>query len=435
MTPTPIPTPIPTTSPRPTRAASLPFAPPLTLSVAALVASLAAAAPAARPVDPPASPPTTPAAPPAAEPAKPAGDGETGETLRRFFTSVTGVLGDALDRMDRDTTLPESSWNPLQETKQSNTERINALLDECAETLTDGKITDVRKRLRTLEAEKKALDETVRVGFERQASARPSSERDWYELFGKSKEDWEAAILKARRRQGEIDNEINTLHREFASRVAQLGLELGPNGHEALLATVSGDRFTDMVVAFDNVRLVTEQLRHITERMNESPETAKRYYGMYVLLVRVMDRVQDAFVERIEQEDLPKVAAFGTEAAATEKQAKSLLPGSDQPTRQTLEKNIAACKLAQDAVANYAAYLKAQVERVRELNRTVEKRLKVAENTYRTMTVSVGIAELIRQGELDLQAVMSMELPALRGFDNSALREQYQRMNERLRGQ
>ena len=49
------------------------------------------------------------------------------------------------------------------------------------------------------------------------------------------------------------------------------------------------------------------------------------------------------------------------------------------------------------------------------------------------MTVSVGISELIRQGELDLQAVMSMELPALRGFDNSALREQYLRLNERMR--
>jgi hypothetical protein len=363
------------------------------------------------------------------------GSGENAETLRRFFSSVTSVLGDALDRMDRDPKLPESSWNPLQETKASNTDRINELLDECADTLTDGKITDVRKRLRTLEAEKLKLDETMRVGFERQASARPSSERDWYEVFGKSKEDWEAAILKARQRQGEIDNEIANLRRDFASRIAQLGLELGPGGHEALLATVSGDRFTDMVVAFDNVRLITEQLRHITERMNESPETAKRYYGMYVLLVRIMDRVQDSFVEHIEKEAMPKVAEFGNEAAATEKQAKSLLSGSDQATRQTLEKNIAACKLAQDAVANYGTYLKAQSDRVRELNRTVEKRLKVAENTYRTMTVSVGISELIRQGELDLQAVMSMELPVLRGFDNTALREQYQRLNERMRSE
>jgi hypothetical protein len=381
-------------------------------------------------------PPAAPDAPPPAE-ASPAGaetqKSEESETVRRFFSSVTSVLGDALDRLDRDPKLPESSWNPLQETKRSNTDRINELLDECAETLTDGKITDVRKRLRALESERRALDETMRTGLERQAAARPSSERDWYEVFGKSKEDWEAAIEKIRARQAAIDAESEGLRGEFASRVAQLGLELGPNGHEALLATVSGDRFTDMVVAFDNVRLVTEQLRHITERMNESPDTAKRYYGMYVLLVRITDRVQDAFVEHIEQEALPKVAEFGAEAAATEKQAKSLLAGSDQATKQTLEKNIAACKLAQDAVSNYGGYLKAQADRVRELNRTVEKRLKVAENTYRTMTVSVGIAELIRQGELDLQAVMSMELPVLRGFDNSALREQYQRLNERLR--
>jgi len=51
------------------------------------------------------------------------------------------------------------------------------------------------------------------------------------------------------------------------------------------------------------------------------------------------------------------------------------------------------------------------------------------------MTVSVGVAELIRQGEVDLRAVTSMDLPALRGFDNVALREQYERLNERLRAQ
>jgi hypothetical protein len=48
--------------------------------------------------------------------------------------------------------------------------------------------------------------------------------------------------------------------------------------------------------------------------------------------------------------------------------------------------------------------------------------------------VSVGIAELIKQGQLDLQAVLAMELPALKGFDNSALREQYEQLNARLRG-
>jgi hypothetical protein len=401
----------------------------------ALVTLIALAATTAAPGTPPPPTPTPPVeAPnqaPNQAPAGAAADAQNAQ-VRRFFAPLTSVLSDALERLDRDRELPESAWNPLTETKRSNNDRINELLDECAEILTDGSVTDVRKRLRELDAERTALDAELRVALERQASARPKSERDWYEVFGRSREDWESAIAKAQERRDAIDTEIADLRRAFASHVAELGLELGPGGHDALLTTVAGDRFTDMVVAFDNVRLVTEQLRRITERMSESPETARRYYGMYVLLVRIMDRVQDAFVEHVETVAMPKVAAFGAEAQETERQAKSLLKGSDEATRQLLEKNIAACKLAQDAVANYTTYLKAQVDRVRELNRTVERRLKVAENTYRTMTVSVGIAELIREGELDLEAVMSMDLPALRGFENEALREQYRLLNERL---
>src|SRR5262249_4898740 len=83
-------------------------------------------------------------------------------------------------------------------------------------------------------------------------------------------------------------------------------------------------------------------------------------------------------------------------------------------------KNILACKLATEATANYRAYLLAQAAKVKDANKAVETKLKVAENTYRTMTLSVGVAELIRQGQLDLQAVMSMDLPQLRGFDNAA---------------
>lgn len=356
------------------------------------------------------------------------------ESLRRFFSELTSALSDALERFDRGKDLPDSSWNPFDETKKSNNERINALLDECAALLEEGSATDVRKRIRSLEAERTALETTIREGFEKQAAAKPKSEREWYEVFGKSKEEWDESIRKARTRQNEIDGEIGTLRASFASQLRRIGLELGDDGASALLATVAGDSFVDMAQAFDNVRLVTEQLRRITERMKESPETARRYYGMYVLLVRIMDRVQDAFVQRIEKVALPAVDSYGTEANETKRQAEALRKGADAQGKAVLDKNVAACDLAIEAVANYRAYLQAQANRVKELNRGVEGRLKVAENTYRTMNLSVGVAELIRQGEVDLQAVMSMELPALRGFDNAALREQYERLNQRLGG-
>lgn len=392
-------------------------------------ASLAAAAPTAQQA--PAGAQETPATTKdAAEPL--AVDPAVDAQLRRFFSSLTGVLSDAIERLDREPTLPKGSWNPFEETLASNADRLNALLDESANLLAEGEATDIRAKLRALDAEKRALDEEIRVGFEKQTAAKPASEREWYQLFGRSKEDWEARIAEAKARRDAIGGEERELRRAFAERMAALGLELGPNGHETLLATVAGDRFVDMVVAFDNVRLVTEQLRRITERMQESPETARRYYGMYVLLVRIMDRVQDAFVEHIESTAIPTVARFGEEAKRTETDARELLRSADAATRELLERNIAACRLAQDAVGNYTAYLEAQAKRVRLLNKAVEQRMKVADNTYRTMSLSTGIAELIRQGQTDLQAVLSMELPELRGFDNAALREQYELLNAQL---
>ncbi|MDZ4829052.1 MAG: hypothetical protein SGJ09_02495 [Phycisphaerae bacterium] len=370
---------------------------------------------------------------PAADPAAIAPEDD--HALRRFFAPLTSTLSDALERFDRTDALPDSSWNPFEETKKKNAARINALLDECAGLLAEGEATNVRQQIRVLEAERSALESTIRDGFEKHTAAKLKSEREWYELVGKTKEEWDESIKVARTRQAEIDSEIAALRAAFGSQMRRLGLELGDDGANALLATVSGDRFVDMAQAFDNVRLVTEQLRRITERMKESPDTAKRYYGMYVLLVRVMDRVQDDFVAQIETSAIPTIDRYGKDAGDTARQAQTLLKTADAQSRLVLEKNIAACQLASEATTNYRTYLLAQAARVKELNRIVEDRLRVAENTYRTMTVSVGVAELIRQGEVDLRAVTSMDLPALRGFDNVALREQYERLNERLRAQ
>lgn len=355
------------------------------------------------------------------------------ESLRRFFGRLTAVLDDALDRLDRDAALPAGSWNPFEETKASNEARLNALLDECAALLAQGDAVDIRARIRALEAERRTLDETIRIALERQTTAQPRSERSWYRVFGSTREDFAAAAEKAEARQAAIDGELATLRVDFAANLRRLGLELGTDGGDALLASVAGDRFVDMAAAFDNVRIVTEELRRIAERMPASPDAAKRYYGMYVLLVRVMDRIQDAFVQHVDATALPRITGFADEAERTEREARTLLRTATESDRPLVERNIAACRLAIQAASNYAAYLAAQRDRIRELNRGVEERLKVAENTYRTMAVSVGLAELMRQGELDVMAVLSLELPDLRGFDDAALREQYERLTERLR--
>lgn len=365
-------------------------------------------------------------------PPAPTVDTHDAETLRRAFGRLSGVLNDALDRADRQPNLPARSWNPFEETKSSNEARLNALLDECAALLSEGPAQNVRARIRALEAERRSIAESMRSALEKQTAAQPRAERDWYRVLGSSKEDWEAALERMRERQQAIDEEIAALKLDFAVSLRRLGLEVGVDGGDGLLAGVAGDRFVDMASAFDNVRLVTEELRRIAERLQNAPDATKRYYGMYVLLVRVMDRAQDGFVEHVDQTVLPRLRAYADEAKRTEEQARKLLRSAAEGDRPVLEQNIEACRLAVQAAANYTSYLLARRDRVKEHNRTVEARLQVAENTYRTMAVSVGLAELIRQGEIDLFAVLGMDLPPLKGFDDAALREQYQRLNERL---
>ena len=67
------------------------------------------------------------------------------------------------------------------------------------------------------------------------------------------------------------------------------------------LSSVSGDDIVTMAVVFDNIKHVTTQLQELTEQSGEALDVSKRYYGMYVVMIHVMDRIQKSFVRDINE--------------------------------------------------------------------------------------------------------------------------------------
>lgn len=353
------------------------------------------------------------------------------ERAAEIFGEVMEPLTEASEAYDRHEGLDESSWFGTDQ--EDNMELINEILDQAMGVLGVGEIAETRQRLRTLEEETIELEADLLELREERVSAPLAEDLSKLEkTFKTSREDIDIAIGEAEVGIVEREAEMRDLEITFVEHMQDIGVELDLESARSLLSTVTGDDFVQMCVVFDNVRGVTLQLQELTEQSGESLDAAKRYYGSYVVLIRLMDRIQKDFVQRTREEMVPRLAELAEEAELLIKDAKrNLKKGGDETIGA---QNIASNQLTIDATGYYVEYLKAQADEIETLNAELAVDLRDAINTYQTVSLSSEVATLMRESSRNFAALTKLQLPDLRGFDNAELRAEFERLTERVGG-
>jgi hypothetical protein len=181
---------------------------------------------------------------------------------------------------------------------------------------------------------------------------------------------------------------------------------------------------------FHNVRLVTVRLQQLTEEAGESLDVAKRYYGSYVVLVRILDHVQKDFVERVRTDQVPRLDAFAQKAEANIETARDNAANGGDP--RIAEQNIRSNELTREACKAYARYLLEQAAAVEAQNEALQPRLRDALNTFETVQLSSQVAETIRDARRNFAALLELDVPELRGFENVELQREFERLTDQL---
>jgi hypothetical protein len=69
-----------------------------------------------------------------------------------------------------------------------------------------------------------------------------------------------------------------------------------------------------MAATITNIASLTAQLERLVEDSREIPSHTRRYYGIYVLLVYAIDRIQVHFIKEIDETYVPKLRNFEEQA-------------------------------------------------------------------------------------------------------------------------
>lgn len=355
------------------------------------------------------------------------------ERAGTLFGNLVGLLGDALALVDRHDDLPAKRF--FGQDQRSNRREIEELLDQAVDMLNVSPVQNDRVHIRELQGQVKSSQNDI-AEYRRQKVSAPR-EKD-LRLLGKinplkkTKEYYDELIEEEEEKVEEYREEINTTKKSFAEGLRHMGLSVTDEAADSLLTSIAGDDFVEMAVVFDNLKAITVLLQELTEDSGEVLDVARRYYGMYLVLIDTLDHVQDEFVMTIEDAYVPKLEDLMEVAQVNIDEAMGLLAADDR-NGDVLQGNIDSNKLTIRAAQLYILYLEQQIEMIEQENEKVENNLAVARNTYKTVEVSSRVAALLGDGKKQFGALMRLEMPVLREFENRALEQEFQRLTEEMR--
>ncbi len=342
----------------------------------------------------------------------------------RVWDQVLPKLEDTLALQERQAELPERAW--LGADQQSNQEAINDLLDEAVDILSTSSLEGYRGRIRRLKTEIAEARQDIADYRQRRVSAPAES------YVKKTVEDYDRAIAKRETDIKRYEEELTTIKGDFAAELRRLGLELSDGQLEFLLSTVVGDNLIDLGIVFDNVKAITAQLEQLVEQSGEDLQNARRYYGLYVIVLKSLKHMHLQVEQAIADQYIPQIDAIIDRARTLSTETRTLQARSPDD-RDLLAANLEAQQLTIEAGGVYRQYLTEQAQQVMKTRKDLEKDIATAWNTYETVRVSGELVGLLRASRRLLEGLLDRQVPPLRPFQNLEMKREFDMLTAQLR--
>jgi hypothetical protein len=351
------------------------------------------------------------------------------ERRRLDFAGLWDAL---LPRLDRALGLHDRGWRaPLRAVMRRPVPAptpgaLDDLLDQAAGLLAGGGGLGHRERVRELERTTRWYRTRLADCRQRRVSAPARSL--WRRTA--SGYDAEARALERRIHQGE--QALAEAREGFARELRGLGLTLDGPALDVLLTTVVGEDLVGMALAFDNVRRITDQLEHLVNQTHEDLDAARRYYGMYSLLLRALDRLHGRLLEDLDGRYLRAIEAIVERTLALMRETRALKRRLGEHGA-TLAANLEAQQLTLRAATAYRAYLLEQRRQLVAARERLARDVAVAANTYETVKVSGELAGMMASARRLLDTLRHVQVQPPRAFENLAMRREVERLTLRLK--
>lgn len=353
------------------------------------------------------------------------------EEVQKFFEQAHEALDDALNLFDDAETRPEEGdlnfFDFLSRTKESQTRKVESYLDVAGEALGISSISNRRQLILDLRESISGNQRNIST-FKRKRISAPAST---FNPLGVTKSGYDKKIEVAKDAIVQAQNSIEVEKENFIKDLNRIGMDLDSESIDNLLESITGDEFVRVSIIFDNAKSFAAELERLTNETGEDLEAAKKYYGVYLMLLKTVSRLQEQFVESVDNEYYPKLDEFAAKARKNIKEAKRAIAAGGDET--VLRNNITSNQLTYDAAIFYKEGLAHQKHQMMMANLECKKNILTAANTYKTVALSKDVAALMAVSRRAFDAISGLSVPDLRPFKNEKMKDAYSQLTRELR--
>ncbi len=344
------------------------------------------------------------------------------ESCRAYVADKWGklckVAGKASDLRDELPSLPASAW--FSRDRKDQAEDIADLLDEARDLLLSASAKDILKQIHRLDGKIRDLGADL-AEANRERVLNPGKR----EKYTKQIEDLTARRDALRREQA-------VLKRKVLDELRSWGLDVPEASMEPFFAAVTCDTIIENAIVAANVVAVVKSLE---EMMQGDLDNARRYYGMYVVMLDLQLRCCERFIRECEGVWIARVddviGKVRSDRAFAERKTKATAVYSEAE-RQAFAHNVELNDVTLRAATAYRACLLRQRDAVAAKAARIGRTRDVAMNTYETISNAVNLRDVLRANAHAFEAVMRLDFPPLVSFGDEALAAEFRGITDRI---
>ena len=354
---------------------------------------------------------------------------------------VIDTLEDSVSFLDEEITLPDDSF--FGKDKDDVKEEIDEFLDELFVMLELSKVIELRETYGELEKKIDAENNEISELKKEQVFAPAESESSLSKIvpdskytdsikqfIAETKGDYEKIIQIKKKNIKGYEIELDKIAVGISEALYEKNINMDPEQLKVWLSSAIGDDIISMSVVFSHIKDITLQLEELTATSGENLSYAKKYYGMVVMLHKLIVYMQNRFIADVENNIKPKLRQFNKEANSNLKEAKKLY--SNNNNNQILKSNIDANNITIKAINLYLDIVNSQQRKIKKALRISKEQEKVAINTYKTVKLSSMVSALINNGLKTFDTLSKLQIPDMAKFENKEIQEQFRKLTMRM---
>ncbi len=323
-----------------------------------------------------------------------------------YWEDLLELTDEGMELLTERQTLPYEHW--FRRDRNDNAEDIRENHQLCKELLLSEDTHNLLKRLRKVEKKISEVRTDIDTLIEKKL------------IYVSKEKKLNAKIQDLEKDLAKLNSNRLGVLAEISTNVQQTaGIKLESKELECLLAIRTSEEAIDNAIVAMEIRKILMKLQLIMREKKDS-QSARRYYGMYLVLVDMQIQATEEVDDDLNKVWIPKINAY-MQAAEKERQ-KAIEGAMDNTNTESIKLGFQANRKANEIVLQaskvYRQTLEKRSHQYKTSIRNLQMMRKLAQNSYDTAQVASDFMSLLKSSEETFNTLASVELPE---FDISGI--------------